>query len=80
MIETKRMSSFSKLSRRASRSTIESFDHVVIELLRHGRTNVTVRRVPDADHGFATPDDHEQMGILQALDAAVAWAMAEVGA
>jgi pimeloyl-ACP methyl ester carboxylesterase len=52
---------------------IESFDHVVVELLRRGRTDVTVRRYPDADHGFATPDDVEQNGILEALDAAVAW-------
>lgn len=52
---------------------IESFDHVVVELLRRGRADVTVRRYPGADHGFATPDDVEQNGILEALDAAVAW-------
>ena len=53
---------------------IESFDHAVVELMRHGRTDVTVRRVPGADHGFATPDDVDQNGILQALEEAVAWA------
>lgn len=53
---------------------IESFDVVVVELLRHGK-RPTVVRVPDADHGFATPDDAEQDGILEALDAAVEWAV-----
>lgn len=51
---------------------IESFDVVVVELLRHGK-RPTVVRVPDADHGFATPDDIEGDGILEALDAAVRW-------
>jgi len=53
---------------------IESFDVVVVELLRHGK-RPTVVRVPDADHGFATPDDTEQVGILEALDAAVRWSL-----
>jgi len=54
---------------------VEAFDYLVVELMRHGRKDVTVRRVPDGDHGFATPDQPDPaeafMGII---DEVVAWA------
>ena len=31
---------------------IESFDYLVVELIRAGRENVTARRFPNCDHGF----------------------------
>lgn len=54
---------------------IESFDYLVVELLRHGRTDVTVRRYPDRDHSFIkVGDDPSNDPFLEVVDEVVAWA------
>lgn len=53
---------------------IESFDYLVVELMRHGRENATVRRYPGCDHSFikvGTEPGYE--GFLRVIDEIVAW-------
>lgn len=51
---------------------IESFDLLVAEMIRHGRTNATMRRYPGSDHGLSHPGAH---GPLQdVLDDVLKWA------
>ncbi|MEZ5977850.1 MAG: alpha/beta fold hydrolase [Planctomycetota bacterium] len=52
---------------------IESFDLVLVELLRRGK-DVTWKRLLGADHNFQTENDQSGDGILRALDEVVAWA------
>lgn len=54
---------------------IESFDFLVLELLRQGRADATIRRYAGVDHGFAKPGEPptgEQF--TRVLDQVLAWA------
>lgn len=53
---------------------IESFDLLTTELLRHGKTNVTVRRFPDRDHSLMKPGgDPSYEGLLGIVDEILEW-------
>ncbi|HRX84212.1 MAG TPA: hypothetical protein P5572_04255 [Phycisphaerae bacterium] len=54
---------------------IESFDSLIVELLRHGRTDFTERRCVDCDHSFIKRgDDPSNAPFLKMLDEVLAWA------
>jgi dipeptidyl aminopeptidase/acylaminoacyl peptidase len=56
---------------------VEAFDYLVVELLRHRKPDVTIRRVPGGDHGFATPEQPDHLAaLLGMIDEVCAWAQA----
>jgi pimeloyl-ACP methyl ester carboxylesterase len=53
---------------------IESFDYLTTELMRRGKSDVTVRRFPDRDHSLMKPGgDPSYEGLLEIVDEIVAW-------
>jgi pimeloyl-ACP methyl ester carboxylesterase len=53
---------------------IESFDYLTTELMRRGRTDVTIRRFTDRDHSLMKPGgDPSYEGLLELIDEIVAW-------
>lgn len=54
---------------------IESFDFLTTELMRRGKSDVTVRRYPDRDHSLMKPGgDPSYDGLLGIIDEILAWA------
>lgn len=54
---------------------IESFDFLVVELLRRGRTDVTIRRYPGRDHSFNKPGEKPSGdAFMKVVDEVLEWA------
>ena len=53
---------------------VESFDMLVVELIRHGCTNATIRRYPGRDHGLGYPGDRNSPPLGGVLEDVLEWA------
>lgn len=57
---------------------IEAFDYLVVELMRNGRKDLTVRRIPEGDHGFMTRmETSAAVTFGRIIEEIIAWASAD---